>query len=159
MDHELIRLTRRLMLTRQDRLLPSRWLPPGDLYATPEGWLLRVEMAGVAPETISVAVASIDSGRPTRADTAMTGEITLSGLVLPVGGVKEKVLAARRAGLKRVILPRQNATDLDDLPETVREEMEFVLADRIDDVLRTAIPDLLSEAESAKQAGSSRRES
>ncbi len=54
MDHEWIRLTRRLVLTRRDRLLPTRWLPPADLYATPDGWLLKVEMAGVAPESISV---------------------------------------------------------------------------------------------------------
>ncbi|TVP78690.1 endopeptidase La [Thioalkalivibrio sp.] len=108
--------------------------------------------------TMAVAVASIYSGRHTRADTAMTGEITLSGLVLPVGGVKEKVLAARRTGLRRVILPRQNEKDLDDLPDTVREEMEFVLADRIDNVLRAAIPGLLPEAESAEPVESSSSE-
>ncbi|TVP78691.1 Hsp20/alpha crystallin family protein [Thioalkalivibrio sp.] len=56
MEHELIRLTRRLALTRRDRLLPTRWLPPADLYETPNGWLLKLEMAGVAPETISVQV-------------------------------------------------------------------------------------------------------
>ncbi len=89
----------------------------------------------------------------------MTGEITLSGLVLAVGGVKEKAVAARRVGLNRMILPRQNGTALGDLLGTVREEMEFVLADRIDDVLRTAIPELLPEVESAKQAESTRRES
>jgi ATP-dependent Lon protease len=61
----------------------------------------------------------------------MTGEVTLTGLVLPIGGVKEKVLAARRAGLKRVVLPRGNQKDLRDLPEEVRSEMEFVFADRV----------------------------
>jgi ATP-dependent Lon protease len=105
--------------------------------------------------TMAVAVASVYCDRPTRADTAMTGEITLSGLVLPVGGVKEKILAARRTGLHRVILPRQNEKDLDELPDTVREEMEFVLSDRIDDVLRAAIPELLPEADSTGPTGSS----
>lgn len=104
---------------------------------------------------MAVAVASIYTGRPPRVDTAMTGEITLSGLVLPVGGVKEKILAARRTGLARVILPRQNEKDLEDLPDTVREAMEFVLADRIDDVLRAAIPELLPEAESTEPAEAS----
>jgi ATP-dependent Lon protease len=73
----------------------------------------------------------------------MTGEITLTGLVLPIGGVKEKVLAARRAGIRRVILPRDNQKDLRELPEHVRREMEFVLAERIEDVLAAAVPDLM----------------
>ena len=72
----------------------------------------------------------------------MTGEITLSGLVLPIGGVKEKVLAARRAGIRRVILPRDNEKDLRDLPDQVRQEMEFVLCERIDEVLAAAVPGL-----------------
>ena len=72
----------------------------------------------------------------------MTGEITLTGLVLPIGGVKEKVLAARRAGIRRVILPKDNAKDLRDLPDHVRAEMEIVLVERIEDVLAAAIPQL-----------------
>ena len=72
----------------------------------------------------------------------MTGEITLTGLVLPIGGLKEKVLAARRAGLKRVIVPRGNQKDLRDLPDEVRKEMEFVFADRVEDVLRVMLPSL-----------------
>jgi ATP-dependent Lon protease len=72
----------------------------------------------------------------------MTGEITLTGLVLPIGGVKEKVLAARRAGIIRVILPKENQKDLRDLPENVRAEMEFVFAERVEDVLTAAIPGL-----------------
>ncbi len=92
--------------------------------------------------TIAVAMASLYAEIPVRADTAMTGEITLSGLVLPVGGIKEKVLAARRAGIKRVILPQSNEQDLTDLPPHVREEIEFVLAERIEDVLAAAIPQL-----------------
>jgi ATP-dependent Lon protease len=95
--------------------------------------------AGVAMVT---ALASLYAGTPARSDTAMTGEITLAGLVLPIGGVKEKVLAARTAGIRRVILPRANEKDLSELPEHVRREMEFVLADRIEDVLAAAIPGL-----------------
>jgi ATP-dependent Lon protease len=100
--------------------------------------------AGVAMVT---ALASLLGQVPARSDTAMTGEITLSGLVFPIGGVKEKVLAARRAGIKRVILPRDNEKDLRDLPEHVRREMEFVLAERIDDVLAAAVPGLVGRRE------------
>ena len=92
-----------------------------------------------AGATIAAALASLYTGRPIRNDTAMTGEITLSGLILPVGGIKEKVLAARRAGIKRVILPAENKKDLRDLPEHVRKEMEIILVERIEDVLRAAI--------------------
>ncbi len=92
--------------------------------------------------TMATAVASLYSGYATRSDTAMTGEITLTGLVLPVGGIKEKILAARRAGLKRVILPAKNEKDLTELPDEVRAEMEFVCAERIEDVLAAAIPEL-----------------
>ena len=92
---------------------------------------------------MTTALASIYSGVPARSDTAMTGEVTLTGLVLPIGGVKEKVLAARRAGLKRVILPRGNQKDLRDLPEEVRKEMEFVFADRVEDVLAEMLPGMV----------------
>jgi ATP-dependent Lon protease len=92
--------------------------------------------------TMTTALASLYSGVPMRSDTAMTGEVTLTGLVLPIGGVKEKVLAARRAGLKRVVLPRGNQKDLRDLPEEVRKEMEFVFADRVADVLTAVLPGL-----------------
>jgi ATP-dependent Lon protease len=95
--------------------------------------------AGVAMAT---ALASLYTHLPVRSDTAMTGEITLTGLVLPVGGIKEKVLAARRAGLRRVILPKDNEKDLRDLPDHVRHEMEFIWAERIEDVLAAAIPGL-----------------
>jgi ATP-dependent Lon protease len=89
--------------------------------------------------TIAAALASLFTGRPCRSDTAMTGEITLTGLVLPVGGIKEKVLAARRAGLARVLLPRQNEPDLRDLPEEVRAGMTFVPVGRIEEVLAEAL--------------------
>jgi ATP-dependent Lon protease len=93
--------------------------------------------AGVALVT---ALASLYANTPVRSDVAMTGEITLSGLVLPVGGIKEKVLAARRAGIRQVILPRDNEPDLREVPEHVRREMEFTLAERIEDALAAALP-------------------
>ena len=93
--------------------------------------------AGVALVT---ALASLYTDRPARSDTAMTGEITLSGLVLPIGGVKEKVLGARRAGIRRVILPKANEKDLRELPGEVRKDTEVVLAERIGDVLAAAVP-------------------
>jgi ATP-dependent Lon protease len=89
--------------------------------------------------TIAAALASLLTGRRVRDDVGMTGEITLRGQVLPVGGVKEKVLAAHRAGLKTVILPKQNEKDLDDIPEEVRESLDFVLAERVDDVFMAAL--------------------
>ncbi|MBN9660285.1 MAG: endopeptidase La [Acidobacteria bacterium] len=95
--------------------------------------------------TLAVALASLYTKKKARHDTAMTGEITLTGRVLPIGGLKEKVLAARRAGINRVIIPEANRKDLRDLPKHVREEMQFFYATRIDDVFRQAIPDLLPE--------------
>jgi ATP-dependent Lon protease len=92
--------------------------------------------------TMATALASLYTKLPARNDTAMTGEITLTGLVLPIGGVKEKVLAARRAGIKRVVLPRANQKDLRDIPEEARNEMEFVFAERIEDVLKAVIPQI-----------------
>jgi ATP-dependent Lon protease len=97
--------------------------------------------AGVAMAT---ALASLYTHRPARSDTAMTGEITLSGLVLPVGGIKEKILAARRAGIQRLILPLANEKDLADLPDHVRQELHFTFAKRIEDVLAEAVPGLKS---------------
>ncbi len=93
--------------------------------------------AGVALVT---ALASLYTNRPARSDTAMTGEITLSGLVLPIGGVKEKVLGARRAGIRRVILPQANAKDLRELPDEVRKDTAVIFAERIGDVLGAALP-------------------
>ncbi len=92
--------------------------------------------------TMAVALASLLTDCPARSDTAMTGEITLSGLVFPVGGIKEKMLAAHRAGVGRVILPRANEKDLRELPDHVRDEMEFIFVENIDDVLSAAIPRL-----------------
>jgi ATP-dependent Lon protease len=92
--------------------------------------------AGVA---IATALVSLASGRSVRKDVGMTGEITLRGQVLPVGGIKEKVLAAHRSGLKTVILPNYNEADLEDLPEEVRKEIDFIFAESVDDVLNAAL--------------------
>jgi ATP-dependent Lon protease len=88
--------------------------------------------------TMATAIVSLVRGQPVSEDVAMTGELTLSGQVLPIGGVKEKVLAAQRAGLRRVILPRENEPDLEDLPREAREALEFVLVDSVDEVLEAA---------------------
>ena len=88
------------------------------------------------------ALTSMYTGVPVSADIAMTGEITLSGLVLPVGGIKEKVLAARRNGIRQVVLPRDNEADLRELPAGVREEMQITLAERIEDVLQVTLPEV-----------------
>jgi ATP-dependent Lon protease len=90
--------------------------------------------------TMMTALTSAYTGTPVRSDTAMTGEITLAGLVLPVGGIKEKVLAARRSGLHRIILPRENEKNLRDLTDPVREEMEFVLVDNVSEVFADLFP-------------------
>jgi ATP-dependent Lon protease len=89
--------------------------------------------------TMATALASLFMGKPVRSDVGMTGEITLRGKVLPIGGVKEKVLAAHRAGLKTVILPKRNEKDLDEVPEEVRNQIHFVFADRVDEVLDNAL--------------------
>jgi ATP-dependent Lon protease len=89
--------------------------------------------------TMAVALASLATGRAVRSDVGMTGEITLRGKVLPIGGVKEKVLAAHRAELRRVILPRRNEADLDDVPEEIRTQMEFILVDMVGEVLQASL--------------------
>ena len=89
--------------------------------------------------TVLTAMASILTGRPARDDIAMTGEITLRGRVLPIGGIKEKVLGAHRAGIRRVLLPTRNEADLDDIPADLRKEMQLVLVDSIDQVLAEAL--------------------
>jgi ATP-dependent Lon protease len=89
--------------------------------------------------TMATALASLLTGRPVRPKLGMTGEITLRGKVLPIGGVKEKVLAAARFGINRVILPKRNEADLDDVPETVRNEITFILVDTMDEVLAAAL--------------------
>jgi ATP-dependent Lon protease len=92
--------------------------------------------------TMATAIVSAARGIPVRPDVAMTGEITLSGLVLPVGGIREKALAARRYGIKTFILPAMNEVDLEELPPEVRQEMTFVPARTLEDVLRVALPEV-----------------
>jgi ATP-dependent Lon protease len=120
---------------------PAKFLNSGLHIHVPAGAIPKDgPSAGV---TMTTALASVYSGVPARSDTAMTGEVTLTGLVLPIGGLKEKVLAARRAGMKRVILPRANQKDLRDIPEEVRKELEFILADRVDEVLAAMLPNFV----------------
>jgi ATP-dependent Lon protease len=88
--------------------------------------------------TMMTAIVSLVTGRPVSEDVAMTGEVTLSGQVLGIGGVRDKVLAAQRAGVKRVVLPKENEADLEDLPTEAKKELEFVLADHVDEVLAAA---------------------
>jgi ATP-dependent Lon protease len=89
--------------------------------------------------TMAIAMISALSGKPVRRDLAMTGEITLRGRILPVGGIKEKVLAAYRAGMRTVILPRRNLKDLDDVASTVREQIQFVPVEHVDEALALAL--------------------
>ena len=94
--------------------------------------------------TITAALASLYTGRRVRPDTAMTGEITLSGLVFPVGGLKEKILAAHRAGIRRILLPSRNEADIEDLPEDVRKELAIVFVSRISEVIDAALEVLVA---------------
>ncbi len=89
--------------------------------------------------TMAVAIASLATGRIVRHDVGMTGEITLRGKVLPIGGVKEKVLAAHRFGLKKIILPKRNENDLEDVPEEIRNKIEFILIDSVEQLLKAAL--------------------
>ncbi len=116
----------------------------------PDDWFSRHDVhihvpAGAVPKdgpsagvTMATAIASLVRGEPVAADVGMTGEITITGQVLPIGGLREKSLAAQRAGLKRVIIPRENEPDLADLPPETRDALEFVPADRIEDVFQAA---------------------
>ncbi len=94
--------------------------------------------------TITAALASLYTGRRVRPDTAMTGEITLSGLVFPVGGLKEKILAAHRAGIRRIMLPSRNEADIEDLPEDVRKELQIIFVSRINEVIDAALEVLVA---------------
>jgi ATP-dependent Lon protease len=122
----------------KDLNVDSKTFEQSDIHLhVPEGAVPKDgPSAGV---TMATALASLLTSRRVRDDVAMTGEITLRGRVLPVGGIKEKVLAAHRAGLKTIILPERNEKDLDDLPEQVRKEMKFVTADTVMDVFNNAL--------------------
>jgi ATP-dependent Lon protease len=103
--------------------------------------------------TMATALASLLTSRPVKSHVGMTGEITLRGKVLPVGGIKEKVLAAARFGLKTVILPKYNEADLDDVPQTVREQMNFILVDTVDEVLAAALDEPIANADGIAEIG------
>lgn len=89
--------------------------------------------------TLTTALYSAFTGKPVRDDIAMTGEITLTGDVLPIGGLKEKSISANRSGIKTIIIPKDNEKDIDDIPESVRKELHIILADNIDTVLENAL--------------------
>jgi endopeptidase La len=120
--------------------VPADFLDTHDLHVhVPAGAIPKDgPSAGV---TMATAILSALRRQPVRSDVAMTGEITLSGLVLPVGGIREKALAARRQGIRTFVLPEQNTVDLSELPEELRKDMTFVPANTLEDVLRVALPD------------------
>jgi ATP-dependent Lon protease len=103
--------------------------------------------AGVA---LFTALSSLLTNRTVRSDTAMTGEISLRGLVLPVGGIKEKVIAAAAAGLTRVMLPARNRRDLDEIPQDARDKLEFFWLERVDDAIAEALERRAQAAEAAR---------
>jgi ATP-dependent Lon protease len=102
--------------------------------------------------TMATALVSVLSQRPVRKDVAMTGEITLRGNVLPIGGVKEKLLAARRAKIKTVILPAPNERDLDDLPQEVRDDLTFIFVSNVRQVFEAALRPAKQQADRRKAA-------
>jgi ATP-dependent Lon protease len=118
--------------------IPANFLEKTDIHIHfPAGSIPKDgPSAGV---TILTALVSLLTGIRVRSDVAMTGEVTLRGLVLPVGGIKEKVLAAHRAGIKRIILPARCEKDLIDVPEQARKELDFVFASHMDEVLKAAL--------------------
>ncbi len=139
------------------------WSHAGELGIDPEaikqnGVHVHVP-AGAIPKdgpsagvTMASALASIYTGRKVRSDTSMTGEITLSGLVFPVGGIKEKVLAAHRAGIRRIVLPERNEADIEEIPEDVRKELEIIPAKYISDVLNAVLEAEPSETKNQNYA-------
>ncbi len=119
--------------------IPQEFLTKQDLHVhVPAGAIPKDgPSAGV---TMATAIVSAARGIPVDPEVAMTGEITLSGLVLPVGGIREKALAARRHGIRTFILPQLNEIDLDELPPEVRRDMTFVPVSTLEDVLKVALP-------------------
>jgi ATP-dependent Lon protease len=100
-----------------------------------------------------LAIVSLLTGRTVRSDTAMTGEISLRGLVLPIGGVKDKVLAAVRAGITTVLIPARNKKDLDDIPDAARQHIRFVWLERVEDAITAALDPLGGERTAAGEVG------
>ncbi len=133
---------------------------PGDFFANSD---IHLHIpAGATPKdgpsagvTIATALVSLLTGRPVRKDVGMTGEITLRGQVLPIGGLKEKVLAANRFGLTTVILPKRNEGDLEDVPQVVRSKMSFIFAERVEEVVSAALTPLSEGRETAGQPAGS----
>lgn len=128
-----------LVRARHNQLgIESKWFDEHDIHLhVPAGAVPKDgPSAGI---TMTTALASLLTGRAVRSDVAMTGEITLSGKVLPVGGIKDKVLAAHRLGVKRVIMPKKNANDIDDIPADVQKSLEFVLVSELDEVFANAL--------------------
>ncbi len=120
--------------------LPEDWFAKHDVHVhVPAGAIPKDgPSAGI---TMATALMSLVSGRPVRDDTAMTGELTLTGQVLPIGGLKEKALAAQRAGIHRILAPRRNEVDLEDLPEPLRKDVDFVWVGDVDEVFAAALSD------------------
>jgi ATP-dependent Lon protease len=118
--------------------MPEDWFAKHDLHIhVPAGAIPKDgPSAGV---TMVTALMSLLSGRPVRWDLAMTGEVTLTGQVLPIGGLKEKALAAQRAGIRVVIAPADNEVDIDDIPEHLRRRLEFHFVRDVDEVLAVAL--------------------
>jgi ATP-dependent Lon protease len=118
--------------------LPRNFYQKVDIHIhVPEGAIPKDgPSAGI---TMATALASALTKRPVRRDVAMTGEITLRGRVLPIGGLKEKILAAHRAEIGTVIIPRQNEKDIKDIPQKVRNALKIVLVDHMDEVLKEAL--------------------
>jgi ATP-dependent Lon protease len=139
---ESVKAAQSIILSRADDFgISKKVLEKGGLHVhVPAGAIPKDgPSAGV---TMVTSLASVYTDVPVRHDVAMTGEVTLSGLVLPVGGIKEKVLAARRKGINTVILPALNQKDLEKLDASVRREMEFILVEHIEQVLKVCLPDV-----------------
>jgi ATP-dependent Lon protease len=135
--------------------IPKAFLEKSDLHIhIPAGAMPKDgPSAGV---TLFIALVSLLTGIHVRHDVAMTGEITLRGRVLPVGGIKEKVLAAHRAGIKRILVPERNRVDLEEVPKEILEELEFIFESRMEDMLEHAlvsVPEPIVEADLKDEAG------
>jgi ATP-dependent Lon protease len=139
----------------EELALDPKWFRENDIHVhVPAGAVPKDgPSAGV---TMATAIVSLASGQPVSEDVAMTGEVTLTGQVLGIGGVREKVLAAQRADVQTVVLPKENEPDLEDLPSETRKELDFVLADHVDEVLRVAL-DGARPSERPREVGSPER--